>query len=109
MKNAAEVCSFLSQTDFCSITDLLTDTLKRAFENTALIWRPLTPWTLCSLFSIYCRFPWLADMSSSLVIVFVRAGADREVVRGADGDPDGLVERGQSCRQPRDINSGIEK
>ena len=42
-------------------------------------------------------------------MVFVGAGADREVVRGADGDPDGLVERGQSCRQPRDINSGIEK
>jgi hypothetical protein len=37
MPSAAEVCSFLSQTDFCSITDLLTDTLKQAFENTALI------------------------------------------------------------------------
>jgi len=39
MPSAAEVCSFLSQTDFCSITDLLTDTLKQAFENTALILR----------------------------------------------------------------------
>jgi hypothetical protein len=51
----------------------------------------------------------MADVSSSLVIVFVGAGADREVVRGADGDPDGLVERATSCRKPRDINFGIEK
>ena len=41
--------------------------------------------------------------------MFVGAAADREVVRGADGDPDVLVEPARSCRKPRDINFGIEK